>query len=265
MKKPLLSIIIVTWNTAKITHQSVETIKRHLTHLNYQLIVVDNGSTDETPALFSTRRDLIYHRNPANFGFSKANNIGVRLATGRYLLFLNSDIELIDSSLLAMLRYLSLHPRVGLIGPQMLNVDLTPQASVFPAQTLNNAYRFAFLKQKTFLKYQPKGLNPIAVFAVSGGALLVRKSVFKKLGTWNENYYFYFEDLDLCRQAHRLGYQVIFYPRSRVVHHHGASGSSLSSASNQWRRLINGSIIYHGRLKHLLLTLILWLGQKIKP
>jgi GT2 family glycosyltransferase len=85
--------------------------------------------------------------------------------------------------------------------------------------------------------------------------------MFKKIGGWNEKYHFYFEDLDMSRAINQLGYKVIFYPFCQVIHRHGASGKKIANPANQWRRLINGSIKYHGPFKNYLLYLIIKSSQ----
>lgn len=262
MKKINLSIIIVTWNTAKITVKCVETIKKYLKNFNYEIIVVDNGSTDNTVNLFKKDKGIKLIENKENLGFSKANNIGVERAEGDYLLFLNSDMELIDSSLIKMFDYISKNERIGAIGPHFLNIDLTPQASVFPPQTIFNAFKEFFLGIKSYSKYLPSLDKISEVSSISGGAIMIKKDFFEKIGRWNEKYFFYFEDLDLCRTIHKFNKIIIFYPFCKVIHCHGASGKKLANETNQWRRLIPSSVKYHGIIKHYLINFIIWSGQK---
>lgn len=258
-----LSIIIPTWNTAKITQKSIKTIINNLDNFNYEIIVIDNGSSDNTVELLSKIPKVKLIKNQKNLGFAKANNQAVKIAKGNYFLFLNSDMELIDSSLIKMYQYLIDHPKVGAIGPQLLNIDHTPQASVFPPQTALNAFKEFWLGIKnSYSKYLPDTKNISQVWAISGGAFLIEKKFFQKIGSWNEKYFFYFEDLDLCRAVHQAGKSIVFYPFCQIVHHHGASGKSLADASNQWRRLIPSSIIFHGHFMHSYINFIIWSGQK---
>ncbi|MDD2224585.1 MAG: glycosyltransferase family 2 protein [Candidatus Shapirobacteria bacterium] len=256
-----ISIIIVTWNTAKITQKCVQTINKFLD--NPEIIIVDNGSEDNTVELLSQEKNVKIIKNGANLGFSKANNIGFKQATNEYILFMNSDIELIDDSINNLFKYFKDKNNIGIIGPKFLNPDLTPQASVFPKQSALNAFKEFFLNQKnSYSKYTPKTDNPIKVWAVSGGCILTRKSFFKSIGGWNEKYFFYFEDLDLCRKINKIGKDVIYFPKCQIIHRHGVSGAKLADSSNQWRRLIPGSKKYHGLFKHYLINSILWSGQK---
>lgn len=257
-----LSIIIVTWNTADITLKCIQTIKKHLHNFNFEIIVADNGSIDDTVSKLKSEGGVKIIENKANLGFGKGNNIAAASAKGEYLLFLNSDMELIDNKLIDMFTYINLHPKIGLIGPKFLNIDGSDQGSVFPNQSLINAFKEFWCGQKTYSKYVPKTNEPVEVWSVSGGAVMVNRQLFEQAGAWDKRYFMFYEDLELCRQIKKLGYKVYFYPRCRLIHRHGASGKSLADAANQWRRLIPSSKIYHGLFKYYLLYLITWSGQK---
>jgi GT2 family glycosyltransferase len=260
-QKPQLSIIIVTWNTSQITQKCVETINKYIP--NQEIIVVDNGSQDNTVQLLSKIKNVKVIENHVNLGFAKANNIGFKYTTSDYIVFMNSDIELIDKSFLDMTNYFKNNPNIGLIGPKFLNPDLTPQASVFPPQTALNAFKEFWLNQKdAYSKYLPNTKEPTKVSYISGGCILVNKDFFQKIGKWNEKYFFYFEDMDLCRQVRRLRKEIIFYPKCLVIHRHGSSGKKLADSQNQWRRLVPSSIKFHGYLKHYFINFIIWSGQK---
>lgn len=255
------SIIIVTWNTADITKKCVETINKYISCP--EIIVVDNGSQDNTVEVLQKFKNVKIIENHTNLGFAKANNIGLKSATNDYIVFMNSDIELIDNSLIDMIQYLDSHPNIGIIGPKFLNPDMTPQASVFPPQTPINAFKEFWLNQKeSYSKYIPRGSNPTNVNYISGGFIVVKKDFFNKIGKWNEKYFFYFEDMDLCRQVTKSGKDVIFYPKCQIIHRHGASGKNLAPAKDQWRRLIPSSIKFHGYLTHYFINFIIWSGQK---
>lgn len=259
-----LSIIIVTWNTADITLKCVQTIKKYLQTFSYEIIVADNGSTDDTLSKLKKEGGVFIIENGENLGFGRGNNIAAKKAQGEYLLFLNSDMELVDTSLIDMFNYINSNPSIGLIGPKFLNIDLTDQGSVFPNQSLWNAFKEFWLGQNTYSKYVPNTSEAIEVCSVSGGAIMVRRDLFEKVGYWDKRYFMFYEDLELCRQIKKMGYKIFYYPKCQVIHRHGASGKSLADASNQWRRLIPSSKIYHGLIKHYLLFLITWSGQKFR-
>jgi len=260
-----ISIIIPTWNTALITVRCIKTIIHHLPSKMVEVIVVDNYSQDNTLSLLSSFPSIKIIKNTSNLGYATACNQGAKIASGDFLFFLNSDIRLLDSSIIDMAQYLAKHYQVGAIGPKFLNPDLSPQASVFPPQTILNAVKEYWLGiSHAYSKYLINTHSPVSVNSISGGAILLSASYFNQLGGWNEIYHFYYEDLDLCRRIisnHKL---IIYYPKCRLIHDHGVSGSGLTSADNQWRRLIPGSLIYHGKLKHYIINFILWSGQKFR-
>ncbi|MFA5828025.1 MAG: glycosyltransferase family 2 protein [Candidatus Shapirobacteria bacterium] len=260
---PELSIIVLTWNTSEITKKCVLSIKRSLENkIDYEIIVADNGSTDNTQQVFKDLKFVKYIKLSKNYGFSKGNNLAAKYAKGKYILFLNSDMELLNSRLIDMLRHIKLNPIIGLIGPKFLNVDQSPQGSVFPPQTITNAFREFWLGQKSYSKYTPATDKPIEVWAVSGGAVIIDRSLFEKIGGWDTRYFMFYEDLELCRQIKKLNYKIFFYPQCSLVHHHGASGKNLASNINQWRRLIPSSKIFHGLARHFLINSTIWSGQK---
>jgi len=258
----IVSVIIPTWNTADITKKCVDSILDNSPPDYFEIIIIDNHSTDSTRRIFSPMKNITYLRNRTNLGFSRANNLAVKKATTDYLFFLNSDMEFISSDFHKMLSFYQSHQDCGIVGPKFLNPDLSPQGSVFPPQTALNAFAEFWLNQPTFSKYCPSDSEPLTVNAVSGGALLISRKIFELLGGWNKKYFFYYEDLDLCRRLTRKKLKIYYYPDFKVVHHHGQSGQQLASSANQWRRLIPSSILYHGYLNHYFINLIIWSGQK---
>jgi len=260
-----LDIIIVNWNTADTTKKCVDSIIKYVNNISYQITVVDNASTDNSIQLLEKidNRRLKIIKNQFNFGYAKACNIGASQAKAKYLLFLNSDILFIDNSLKLLIDYYNTTKKIGAIGPKYLNPDLTPQASVFPKQTIINAFKQYFLNQPfTFSKYTPDSNSIQKVWSISGGCILIKNSIFKKIGKWNQDYFMYYEDLDICRRLIKNGFNIIYYPLAKVIHYHGLSGKKVAPNNNQWKRLIPSSIKYHGFVKHVLLTSILYLGQK---
>lgn len=256
-----LSIIIPTWNTAKITQKCVESINKFIPKA--EIIVVDNGSTDNTVELLSKIKKIKIVENHTNLGFAKANNIGLKSATSDYIVFMNSDIRLLDDSLISLVEYFKSNPNIGLIGPKFLNPDLSPQASVFPPQTCINAFKEFWLGQKdAYSKYIPSTDSPTKVSYISGGCVVINNKFFKKIGKWNEKYFFYYEDMDLCREVSKAGKDIIYYPKCQIIHEHGASGKNIANTQNQWRRLIPSSKKFHGTFKHYLINFIIWSGQK---
>lgn len=255
-----LSIIILTWNTAEITRSCVESLVCKIKNIPYEIIVVDNGSTDDTSKIFSKLTSVKYINTGSNLGFSKGNNFGVSQAVGDYFLFLNSDMEYL-TGLDQMFSYYKQHPNIGLIGPQLLNLDHTPQGSIFPPQTPFNAFKEFWLNQPSFSKYFLTKITDVN--AISGGAILLKKSLFTQINGWDEKYYFYYEDLAMCRTIHSLNLRVSYFPECQFIHHHGASVKKLTVHDSGTLRLIKSSQIFHGKIQHFLINFIIWSGQKV--
>lgn len=256
-----LSIIVLTWNTANITKKCIDSLITKLKNIRYEIIVTDNGSTDNTKEIFSNLKSVKYVNTGSNLGFSKGNNIGALHASGKYYLFLNSDMEYI-SGLDNMLNYYIDTPNIGIIGPQFLNLDLTPQGSVFPPQTPLNSFKEFWLKLPAYSKYTPPTSSPVSVWSISGGAVLIKKTLFQKLSGWNEHFSFYFEDMDLCRRIRALGLNIFYFPDCQIIHQHGASAKQLTGVNTSYKKLVAGSIKYHGVFVHYLINFIIWSGQK---
>lgn len=274
MNKPVLSVIVVSYNNEKQIGKCLDSIVAETQGLSVQLIVVDNASSDSTfksiksiTSIISTtsknnRVEVIGNRE--NLGYSKAVNQGFKLAAGDAILLLNADTVLVKGCLITLLEFEKTHlPCV--IGPQLLNTDGTVQPSVFHLPTVVGAIKEYWLnKTGAYSKYTPPGNQPTRVEAVLGGAMLISKEVVDKVGGFDEKYFMYFEDLDYCRRVSSTGFSIFYLPTAKIIHEHGASGKDLADSANQWRRMIPSSKIYFGLLKHYAIFFILWIAQKVK-
>ena len=254
-----LSIVIVNHNTQGLTLRCIESVKRFKPSTSHEIIVIDNGS--DSP--FPSSQDYTLIENKENLGFAKANNQGIKIAKGKSVLLLNSDAEVKKDSIDKLLEFAKANPDAGAVGPKLLNKDGSPQSSVYHFPTIAGAIKeYWFGKKGAYQKYIPEGNAPIGVDALVMAAFLITPVCLKKAGLLSEKYFMYFEDLDYCRKIKEAGLKIYYLPSSEVIHHHGASGQSKADDANQWRRLIPGSLIYHGFVRHYILFFVLWLGQK---
>lgn len=255
-----VSIVIVNYNTKDLTLSCIKSVFKYTKGLRFEIIVIDNGSGQE---LNPENQNFRIIHNTANLGFAKANNQGIKIASGRNILLLNSDTEIRDNSIEKIVRFADTTDDAGIVGPRLLNSDGTIQASVFNFPTIKRAIDQYWLKKSNDLeKYTPRGEDPRNVDCVVGAAMLITPQAIKKVGMLDERYFMYFEDLDYCRRVWRSGLRVYYLPGAEVIHHHGASGRNLMGEKNQWRRLVPSSKIYHGVVGHYLFNFILWSGQK---
>jgi GT2 family glycosyltransferase len=266
----ILSIIIVSFNTRTILKKCLESIRLGCQGIkgNWELIVVDNHSTDGSAEVIKNFKPKAgsyqFILNQTNLGFAKAVNQGAKKAKGEFILLMNSDIICQKSSITKLIDFGRKGKNLGLVGPKLLGPDNQPQASVFHLPSLGGAIKEFWLGQSgAFQKYLPQTEKPIRVEAVVGAVMLIPKSTIRRHDLLNENYFLYFEDLDYCRRLNRARLDIYYLPESEFIHYHGLSGKKMPEKVSQF--LIASSQIYHGRFKHHLLTLIIRLGQLLKP
>lgn len=265
-----LSIIIVNFNTKKLTLDCIKSIIKSKLKVGYEIIVVDNGSTDKIPKskfyeLIDKACQLKLITNEANLGFARANNQGIKIAKGKYVLLLNSDTVVKDGAVEKLYEFAEAHEDAGVVGSKLLNKDGSVQNSVFHFPTIINAIRqFWFGEKNLFGLYVPETFEPTTVNAVVGASFLITPKAREKLGVLDERYFFYYEDLDYCKRVWDAGLKVYYVPDAEIIHLKGASGKALVNENEQWKRLVPSSKIYNGIFGYYILFIIMWLGQKIR-
>jgi len=262
-----LSIVILNFNTKRLTINCVNSIYKSKPRVGFEVVVVDNGSTDGTvEALRKLKfKNFRIIENKKNLGFSKGNNAGIRKATGKYILLLNSDTIVKEHSIDRLYEFAAETTGAGVVGARLLNKDGSVQKSVFRFPTVWRAVKeYWFGIKNAYTNYAPKTKKPTKVEAVVGAAFLITPQALKKVGLLDESYFMYFEDLDYCRRVKNSDLNVYYLPEAEIVHLHGQSGRKLITKDNQWRRLVEGSKRFNGYAKHYLLHLILWFGQKLR-
>ncbi|MCX7634778.1 MAG: glycosyltransferase family 2 protein [Syntrophales bacterium] len=218
-----VSIIIVSYNTADLLGPCLEAVL-HQQGVNLEVLVVDNASTDDSAALVARQYPQVKLMvNAINRGFGAANNQALPLCQGRYILYLNPDTVMADACLAVAVSYMDNHPEVGLAGLHILNPDGTDQPSI--------AYRY--LNQRR-TRGELAGL-PGKIAAVLGAAMIARRDVVKAVEGFDEDFFLYGEDEDLCLRIRRRGYQIGFIPEARVIHFHGQSERG-SQPTEVWRK-----------------------------
>lgn len=262
-----LSIVVVNMNTKDLTLECVESVREEGSDIDWEIIMVDNGSTDGSVESFrrleNEMDNFTFIGNDKNEGYAKANNQGIKVAQGDYVLLLNNDTVVEKKALEKLLSFAKRKKDAGVVAPRLLNKDGSIQDSCYHFPTTLNALKEYWLLQKgSFEKYAPKGKKIREVDAVVGAAFLMTPEALKRVGMLDERYFAYFEDIDYCREVWRNGLKVYYYPKVEILHYHGATFKKLASKKDQWRKLIPSSKIYHGLLKHYVLNFILWSGQK---
>jgi GT2 family glycosyltransferase len=235
-----LSILIVNWNTRDRTLACINSIRRFQPgQARVQIIVIDNCSEDgSVEAISDAGAGVEIIENKENVGFGRANNAGLERATGRIVLFLNSDTEMTATTIPDLLNEFDAHPEIAAFGCKILGYDGMPQHSVRGFPTLG-AYLYSdtFLGMLGFFKrahdrYRRKQFNferwqPIEV--AMGAALAVRSEVVQQMQGFDPRFFMYFEEADLCKRIHDAGYGLAYSPVP-VVYHVGGASSRKSKA-----------------------------------
>jgi len=237
--RPLVSIIIPTRNQADLLRTAVDSIRDRTDYESYEIVVVDNGSTERGALsyLASLGPPVHVHRWPHAFNYSAINNFAVGVSKGEQLLFLNNDIEIVRPDwLTALLEYAQL-PGVGAVGAKLLYSDGTIQhAGVVLKRTgvAHHAFRWA---PREVLGVPRLADLPRNCSAVTGACMLVPRKVFEEVGGFDEELRVVLNDVDLCLRIRDRGYAVIYTPHAQLYHHEGSSRGRLHPPSDDDRFL----------------------------
>lgn len=258
-----LSIVIVNFNTYKLTAACIDSIFKYPPDCDFEILVVDNASSDGSSVKLAQRKDIKLIASDVNVGFASGNNLGIKKASGKYILLLNSDTLVTKDALAKLYNFAIATPNLGVVGPKLLNSDKSTQGSVFQFPTVWRAMQqYWFGKGKPMDKYAPIGKTAQKVDALVMAAYMISPAALVKVGLLDERYFMFFEDIDYSRKVHAAGLDIYYLPNAEVVHLHGASGKDLKTNADQWRRLVPSSKIYHGTVGHYIISFIIWTGQK---
>ena len=228
-----LSIIIVNWNVREDVVNCLRSIQENQPRCEYEVIVVDNASTDGSAE--AVRQQFPWVRlivNERNLGFAAGNNVGLKKASGEYVLFLNSDTIVHRGSFDGLVSFMDANPDVGGCGPKLLNQDgsLQPSARRFPSlRGVLHRYtilRFLLIFRGAHHKWLMKDFahdKQMDVDQVMGAALMARRSIVEQLGGMGQRYYMYYDEVDLCYGIKQAGWRVAFVPDVVITHLGGRS------------------------------------------
>ncbi|HEY3277776.1 MAG TPA: glycosyltransferase family 2 protein [Syntrophorhabdaceae bacterium] len=239
----LLSIIIITKDTKELLGDLLRSIEQDisLTPFLKQIVVVDNASSDGTEVM--VRREFgsaLFLRNETNMGFGASANSGFRKSTGELIFFLNSDTRLIKGELLKLVLFMRGNKSVGICGPQLVYPDMRLQRSWAeipgPAsEIIPKALRNLLFKKASKAGPEGKGRKPSAsgedasaggaydVESLIGAAILVRREAFEKVGGFDEKYFFFLEETDLCMRIGEAGFRLVLFSGARIIHLQGST------------------------------------------
>lgn len=243
-----VSVIVVNWNTRQLLRDCIDSILRYADDYAVEIVVVDNHSSDGSVEMVREHYPAVHLiANAENTGFARANNQGVRAASGRYVLLLNSDAMLTAGAFGSLMRLAESNPKIGMVGARLVNADGSFQASFTRIPTLMQELLILsgvgrLLYGRYYPSYGPEvEAGPQPAGYVEGACMLAPRHAYLEVGGLDEGYFMYAEDVDLCYAMQRHGWQVWYQPEAKVIH--------LGSASSKNRKPQREADLYRSRVR----------------
>lgn len=220
-----LTISIISWNTEKLLRECLRSIYKYTTGIEFEVVVVDNNSNDSSCHMVDKEFPQVnLLRNTKNEGFSRGHNKAINNSTGRYIAILNSDTYIMENTFAELLKFMDDTPNAALCTPKLLN----PDGSIQPMMLEETLPFKSFLKIINLYNadkyYSYIDLTkPMLAGTVGGPCLLVRRYSFNQIGQFDERYFLYNEEEDICRRLREKNWEIYHYPLVNIVHHHGKS------------------------------------------
>jgi len=251
-----LTISIVSYNTKALLNNCLDSIYKNIKNISFEVIVVDNNSTDGTIEMLEEKFPRIkLIKNKENVGFAKANNQAILKSRGKYFLLLNSDTVVLPGSIEKMMEFMDSNLEAGAVSCRLIFPDGSPQPwinvysnmgtnlwiillRIFQVKRLISKPGWRRFLIKYFKRILGKAINSYfdcyrngqvirEVDFGSGACLLVRREVIEKVGLLDENFFMYYEDADWCIRIKRAGWKIYFLSNVKIIHYEGKSSNDL--------------------------------------
>jgi GT2 family glycosyltransferase len=226
-----ISVVIVGWNAKRYLELCLDSLAKAPPRRSMEVFVVDNASSDGSVEMIETKFPWVkLIKSPENLGFSKGNNVAIRQCRGRYIALVNPDVIVFPGCLDALADFLDQNPKVGNVGPRVLNPDMSMQSTCRRFPTLWNNFCSATglstrFKNSRFFAGEHMFYFPhdriLAVDVIVGCFSMIRRETFDQVGLLDEGLFMYGDDVDWCRRARNAGWQVVFYPGGQAIHDRG--------------------------------------------
>lgn len=245
-----VSVIIVNWNTRDMLRDCLRSVYEQTQQVSFEVVVIDNASRDGSADM--VRREfpaVVLITNRENRGFAAANNQGMEVAHGRYVLLLNSDTLVLGNALATTVRFADAHPEAAVVGCRVLNPDrsLQPTCFLYPSllnMVLSSTYLYKLWPRNRFFGRERMtwwDRNDVRdVDVVTGCYMLVRREAIDRVGVMDDQYFVYGEETDWCYRFKSAGWRVLFTPEAQIVHF---GGGSSRQAAYQMKLQLYGSIL----------------------
>lgn len=235
---------MVNYNGASCINRCLDSIERIVTSCSYEVIIVDNCSTDNSIEIIKDNFPAVkLICSDRNLGFGKANNLAFSYAKGNYLLLLNTDTILIENTPKMLSDYLQQHQDIGAISARITFKDGSYQLSSGRLPNLVIEFldkiRYGLDKKwhHIFSKLYDQKYSIIQEMGwLTGACLMIRHDVFERVGGFDESFFMYFEDKDICKRVHESGFKVVYYPDTSLIHLLGGSSQGVKKSVNTYYR-----------------------------
>ncbi|MFA6989063.1 MAG: glycosyltransferase family 2 protein [Candidatus Gastranaerophilaceae bacterium] len=233
-----ISVIIVNWNSGDYLKQTIESLEAFSeNNNNNQVILIDNYSNKKDSSIKYIDEELTNKENyltiklDKNLGFGSANNLGIKISKSKYVLLLNPDVIIKNDILKILSDYLDKNPKVGMIGPKVLNEDGSFQISCMRGEP-NPEDVFCTLSGLSKLLKNNPNFNRFSLFhlnreqiqnvaGLSGCCMMVRRELIEEIGEFDEQFFLYQEETDLCWRAYKAGWSLVYNPEAEILHYKG--------------------------------------------
>jgi len=234
--KPLISVVIVVWNAKEYIATCLRSLEEVCTDSRLETIVVDNASSDGAPDLIAREFPWVkLIRNPDNYGFAKANNMGIRESVGDYICLVNSDVKFTSNCFEPMLRYMQDHADIGLLGPISKTGDGIAARSTMRLPTIWNSFiralgldvafgRLQILRSQLMTDFDHTTTRDVEV--LNGWFWMLPRKALERVGLLDERFFIYGEDVDWCLRFHEAGMRIVFFAGAEAIHYGGASSAA---------------------------------------
>lgn len=265
-----VSIVLVSYNTKDLTRNCINSILEKTNGIEFEIFVVDNNSQDGSAEMIEREFPSVkLIRNFENKGFGAANNIAIRKSSAKYILCLNTDTVLVNNAVKVLFHFMENNPNTAVAGGILFDENMNPGTSYTPFPTIWNSTSIAWickwLKRKFVKKKETNKVKEVSM--IVGADIFFRKSVLDEVGLFDEAFFMYSEEADLCLRIKRAGYNIKFVPDAKIVHF--GEKSAKSSWNTLEQRVVSRYIyarknspkitLYTMKLSYLILHLICYI------
>lgn len=235
-----VSIIIVNYNTLKLTKNTIDSVVEKTKDLKYEIILIDNASTDGSVEFFEKEyKDKInFIKNKENLGFGRANNKGIEIAKGKYIFLLNSDTLLINNAIKILFNYMEKNTNIGIVGGNLYTLNMEPTISYELSLPKNNIL-CRNKNKKNFFFNETK--IPLKIGYTSGADMMIKKKILDEVGVFDSDFFMYYEETELTSRVIKKGYEVYNVPQAKIIH---LESQSFKFKENKFKMVLESKYKY---------------------